>query len=47
MPFDRKYRSTEGRLIESSFYRKKPFGRKQNLSKDRLAENICKMVIAI
>jgi hypothetical protein len=45
MPFDLKYiwpnrRLTESRLTESSFYRKKSFGRKQNLSKGRLTENI-------
>jgi hypothetical protein len=38
-------RLTEGRLTESLFYRKKSFGRKLNLSKGRLTENIWKMVI--
>jgi hypothetical protein len=50
MPFDRKYiwpnrRLTEGCLTESSFYRKNSLGRKQNLSKGRLTENILKKVI--
>jgi hypothetical protein len=41
MPFDRKNiwpnrRLTKGRLTESSFYRIKSFGRKQNFSKGRL-----------
>jgi hypothetical protein len=52
MPFDRKYiwpnrRSTGGRLTESSFYRKKSFGRKPNLSKGGLTENVWKMVMVI
>jgi hypothetical protein len=34
-PFDR---NTVGRLTESSFYRRKSFGRKQNWSKGRLAK---------
>jgi hypothetical protein len=50
MPFDREFfrpnrRLTEGRLTDSTFYRKKAFGRKQNLSKGRLTENIWKMGI--
>jgi hypothetical protein len=48
MPFGRKYicpnrRLTEGRLTESSFNRKMSFGRKQNVSKGRLTENIWKI----
>jgi hypothetical protein len=39
------YRLTECHLTESTFDRKKSFGRKQNLPKGRLTENIWKMVI--
>jgi hypothetical protein len=50
IPFDRKNIWPNRRLIEShlnkcSFYRKKSFGQKQNLSKGRLTENIWKMFI--
>jgi hypothetical protein len=48
MPSDRKFIWPNRRLThltESSFYRKKSFSRKKNLSKGHLTENIWKMVI--